>query len=1211
MLLENLQSYNNNLDESHKNIRNTGYEIHDRNIFINHILKPLGYGQKNILHDVPQRGDKGSKSPDIRLYGKKEYKSKHSYSQFIIETKNYKLLSEKNYIIDYLQLKRYIKFNESKIRLIGLTDYQTLILFNATEIKKNTKINFNNLDKITDFEIEVFEQNIIMSIDLEDESENTINKLKIISHAKIFENQKFINPQEYERTNSINNPYVRKNFIFELYHLMIRLQNQIVPNFESKILDVQSQVTMREVSWNEFMKLIMSPHNEAIMNFFWWGIEMNYLDNFMEDKKKYDVTLINKFLNDREKKDSFVLTSIYNIINKTMFLRILEDSNTKSTKFLEGLVNGRYISNGILEMKRKEGKDSLLRHFVNVFKFDQPDLKPYSFILSRDIYNWVLNENEYSITDLLIELVRLFNDINFSKVNQDILGDIYEHYLDQEEEKGSERTARRLLGQYYTPKPIVRLMWYLTRDVIQKYQSRDLYSKGNDYLNIIDPACGSGTFISETILHINESASKSKINKNGKVFHFIKDRDESKRIENNLFGFEINPLSKSIADINLFFALIQAYGENSSEEVIDDINVYRTNSLNLSDSKNLVDENDIEEKVLFLKTEIKKSYMQNYKLNLAKSQKYDVVIGNPPYGSMDVNKIMKKELIPFAFAENNFDFEGVNIKFKWDNKDFSGKVPSNEKNSGKLNDLYGYFFGLADILCEDEGIISFITSNTYLTIPTYKWFRKYILENYTIEYIINFNKISEKGNSIFFPDAGVATSIIIMRKKIADSNHEINYLDLSKLDNIKEKYEAFCDITWNKKTGILNKNDIKNFLVKPISKMGFQKIHQSSLYKNSNYIFSFNEFSETELLNKLENNSVRITSYGSKNTGIDVGDLELVKKNKKDLKSVIEETVFKKDFSNMKRTLREHLKKQFKKNKINTIFDDNKVEKFVYQKHLQPYSFKEISLTYFDENILWRHRIYDKCKINNNPIHSTFKLFILERRAKGQLISLVTSEKILPQHGGRFMYLVPSENCSVDDLYMMAGIINSKVIQYLYRNRLIGNKDILIPDIGRVQYDIKMEIIDTSKKIHSLENHKYNYYNKLEEMYSLYNEQIKINLFTDNNYWEVHQEDNIIQDYNVNEIIFDEELKFIKMNNNLYITADTSENLRMLYEQVKNYEGNLINKPLIINLLKFTNTEKEYLLTLDNQIKTFIDHIDKLVYQIYHLNDEEIKKINM
>ncbi|MEK4560534.1 hypothetical protein MHB47_00175 [Staphylococcus sp. FSL K6-3157] len=99
MLLENLQSYNNNLAESHKNIRNTGYEIHDRNIFINHILKPLGYEQKNILHDVPQRGDKGSKSPDIRLYGKKEYKSKHSYSQFIIETKNYKLLSEKNILL--------------------------------------------------------------------------------------------------------------------------------------------------------------------------------------------------------------------------------------------------------------------------------------------------------------------------------------------------------------------------------------------------------------------------------------------------------------------------------------------------------------------------------------------------------------------------------------------------------------------------------------------------------------------------------------------------------------------------------------------------------------------------------------------------------------------------------------------------------------------------------------------------------------------------------------------------------------------------------------------------------------------------------------------------------------------------------------------------------------------------------------------------------
>ncbi|WP_436966244.1 hypothetical protein, partial [Staphylococcus shinii] len=104
--------------------------------------------------------------------------------------------------------------------------------------------------------------------------------------------------------------------------------------------------------------------------------------------------------------------------------------------------------------------------------------------------------------------------------------------------------------------------------------------------------------------------------------------------------------------------------------------------------------------------------------------------------------------------------------------------------------------------------------------------------------------------------------------------------------------------------------------------------------------------------------------------------------------------------------------------------------------------------------------------------------------------------------------------------------------------------------------------------------------------------------------------DNILVKLFISEIVHTEDSFLLKLYYKFNFATEP-ENLRMLYEQVKNYEGNLINKPLIINLLKFTNTEKEYLLTLDNQIKTFIDYIDKLVYQIYNLNDEEIKKINM
>ena len=124
---------------------------------------------------------------------------------------------------------------------------------------------------------------------------------------------------------------------------------------------------------------------------------------------------------------------------------------------------------------------------------------------------------------------------------------------------------------------------------------------------------------------------------------------------------------------------------------------------------------------------------------------------------------MKEELIPFAYPKNNFDNIGNIIKFV-PNIKIKSKVPNFEKNRGKLKDMYGFAFGVADRLIKNGGIISFITSNTYLSIPTYKWLRKYLLDNLKIEYIINFNKTGEKSNSMFEPESAISTCIIILQK---------------------------------------------------------------------------------------------------------------------------------------------------------------------------------------------------------------------------------------------------------------------------------------------------------------------------------------------------------------------------------------------------------------------------------------------------------------
>ncbi|TDL98530.1 hypothetical protein ERX27_03580 [Macrococcus brunensis] len=725
-----------------------------------------------------------------------------------------------------------------------------------------------------------------------------------------------------------------------------------------------------------------------------------------------------------------------------------------------------------------------------------------------------------------------------------------------------------------------------------------------DYLKIIDPACGSGTFLTEAILQINEIASGTKINQDGKVYGFIKDRKTEKRIEDSIFGLELNPLSKSIADINLFFSMIQAYGNYTNSENIDLINIYRTNSLEINNNFKI--DNDIEEKLMFVKDEIRNSRMYKYNLLKAKNQKYDIIVGNPPYGSTKGDSYIQNTLIPFALPEHNFDAEGNNTDFhKGASK---GKVPKHEKNIGKLNDLYAYFFGLSDTLCRDNGIIAYITSNTYLTIPTYKWLRKYLLQNYTIDYLINFNEVSEKTNSMFFPDAGIATNIIIMRKTPPSKNHVINVLDLSKNTEIKDKFEAFSEINWVKTNSKVNKNHIKDFKIKPLEKINFKHIPQKDFLTNKNYTFSLKEHTEKMILDKIASKGELLSTNYKPSMGVDVGDLIFVQKNEKNLKTIFNKVIIHKDFSLIKKTLKSHLISQFSKNNIDTIFDKDKVVKFLYQKDMQAYTYDKVYYTYLDKNILWRARIDGKVPLHSNPIFSKEKLLILERRDKEKIVTSVTDELLVPQHGGRFMYISPSKDISVDELYLLSGIINSNVTQFYYRYRSLGNKDIIIPKLRMIDLSLKNEIISLSKKVHELMYERNRYLYVEDNLYSKNGEIIKANILNTTNYWSVKFEDSLVIDYTVENI--EKESDKIILNDAITIFPSNGTDISNLYSLIKDYKGHLIDSPLIVDIYKMKNISANYIEDIRNQVNTYFDNINILTAEIYKLSSKDLEIVN-
>jgi hypothetical protein len=80
----------------------------------------------------------------------------------------------------------------------------------------------------------------------------------------------------------------------------------------------------------------------------------------------------------------------------------------------------------------------------------------YAFHLAGERYSWLFNrENNYTwyypTGKALVDVLYEFSHFNMGKLNADILGTIYEEYVD--------RVDRKNKGQYYTPREVIAFIW--------------------------------------------------------------------------------------------------------------------------------------------------------------------------------------------------------------------------------------------------------------------------------------------------------------------------------------------------------------------------------------------------------------------------------------------------------------------------------------------------------------------------------------------------------------------------------------------------------------------------------------------------------------------------------------------------------------------------------------------------------------------------------
>ncbi|MCK9436804.1 MAG: N-6 DNA methylase [Synergistaceae bacterium] len=394
----------------------------------------------------------------------------------------------------------------------------------------------------------------------------------------------------------------------------------------------------------------------------------------------------------------------------------------------------------------------------------------------------ILHEHTLKLSSYNFNPDNLEIDNKENVVDVNILGHIFENSLGeienvQAEIKGEEidkqRTKRKKDGIFYTPKYITK---YIVENTVgklceEKRNELDIideeYAKGRknrkkvtiktlddkltDYRNwllsltILDPACGSGAFLNQSLdflitEHRKIDDLRAQLFGGAIVFSDI----TTDILEKNIYGVDLNEESVEIAKLSLWLRTAQKGRK-----------LNKLNN-NIKCGNSLIDNPEIAGEKAF-------SWKQEFPEIFAKGG-FDVVIGNPPYGDY-FNQIEKAYLLQ-TYSDS-----------------FSGTF-----------DMYIVFYDVSLSLVRPHGHLCFITPYTFIDYSQFSALRKKLKHQNSIEQLISLVNV--------FEDAIVDTAIthIIREQKqntvfagIAFKN-ELDYIEKASiplLDSANLKDEGF------------------------------------------------------------------------------------------------------------------------------------------------------------------------------------------------------------------------------------------------------------------------------------------------------------------------------------------------------------------------------------------------------------------------------------
>jgi len=300
---------------------------------------------------------------------------------------------------------------------------------------------------------------------------------------------------------------------------------------------------------------------------------------------------------------------------------------------------------------------------------------------------------------------------------QKFLKVIYENFYKTYNPKGADR-----LGIVYTPNEIVRFMIESTDYLLEKYFNRLL---ADEQVEILDPATGTGTFITELIEYLP------------------KNRLYEKYLQ-EIHCNEVAILPYYIANLNIEYTYQQKMGEYEAFPHICFVDTL--------DNLGFEHSYQNQQKTLsfgFGEENAARIQAQN-------QRKISVIIGNPPYNANQQNENDNNK---------NRDYPEIDTAIK------RTYIANSTAQKTKVYDMYARFFRWASNRLSDNGILAFVTNASFLEARTFDGFRQAVAEEFNEIYVVDLGgdvrknpKLSGTKNNVFGIQTGVAISFLVKRQ---------------------------------------------------------------------------------------------------------------------------------------------------------------------------------------------------------------------------------------------------------------------------------------------------------------------------------------------------------------------------------------------------------------------------------------------------------------